>query len=84
MKKFRRKFLYGLGQLITMVKIKVYEITEEAKQQLERYELDNQEAFDSFVKRQGESASERLGEQTYFFVVELAAYVDDGPDKFYF
>ena len=31
-----------------------------------------------------ESASERLGKQTYFFVVELAAYVDEGPDKFSF
>ncbi|MDP4039171.1 MAG: hypothetical protein Q8P57_01145 [Candidatus Pacearchaeota archaeon] len=67
-----------------MVEIKVYETIEEAKQHLERYEQNNREAFDGFVKRQGESASERLGKQTYFFVAELAAYVDDGPDQFYF
>ena len=37
-----------------MVEMKVYETIEEAKQQLEKYERDNREAFDGFVKRQGE------------------------------
>lgn len=67
-----------------MVEIKVYKTAKEAKQQLEKYELDNREAFEGFVKRQGESASERLGKQTYYFVAELAAYVDDKPEKYYF
>lgn len=67
-----------------MVEIKVYETAEQARQQLGEYERDNREAFGGYVKRQGESASERLGKQTYFFVAELTAYVDEGPDKFYF
>lgn len=67
-----------------MLEIKVYETAEEAHKQLEKYEQDNREAFEGFVKRQGESASKRLGKQTYFFVAELATYVDEGPEKFYF
>lgn len=67
-----------------MVEILVYNTNEEAKKQLEKYELDNREAFEGFVKHQDESASERLGKQTYFFVAELAAYIDDWPMKFYF
>ncbi|MBU0470094.1 MAG: hypothetical protein KKA62_04350 [Nanoarchaeota archaeon] len=67
-----------------MVEIEVYKTAKEAKKLLEKYEQDNREAFEGFVKHQGESASERLGKQTYYFVAELGAYVDDNPEKFYF
>ncbi len=66
------------------MEILAYKTAQEAKKQLEKYELNNREAFEGLVKRQGESASERLGKQTYFFVAELAAYVDNKVPLFSF
>ncbi|MBI2667057.1 hypothetical protein HYX13_05585 [Candidatus Woesearchaeota archaeon] len=66
------------------MEIKVFKTAEEAKKKLEHYELDNREAFDGFVKSRGKSCSELLNGQTYFFVAELSAFVEDGPEKFYF
>lgn len=67
-----------------MVEILAYKTAEEAKQQLKKYKLDNKKANEELVKQQGESFSERLKKQTYLFVAELGAYVDDEPEKFYF
>lgn len=67
-----------------MIEILAYKTAEEAEQQLINYEDDNRKAFAEFKKplAEGETRSARLERQKYFFVVELGALVDDGPDKY--
>ena len=83
---FWQKLLYQFMLLTYMAEILVYKTAEEAKKQLEKYERDNREAFEEFEKSfgEGEDRSERLKKQRYFFAAELAAYVDDGPGRYYY
>ena len=67
-----------------MIEILVYKSDEEAKKQLEKYGEDNRKAFEEFTKSQGDDPSEILKRQTYFFVAELASFVDDEYESFYF
>ncbi len=67
-----------------MVTFLTYTTAEEAQRSLEKYDKDNREAFEGFIKSQGQDPYERLKRQKYFFVAELAAYTDDLPDRYYY
>ncbi len=65
-----------------MVEILVY-TTEEARAQLSRFRKTNEKAFAELEQHEGD-ISARLRLQRYSFVAELAAFVEDGPGKFYY
>lgn len=66
-----------------MTKINVFDTEDEANQQLKQYLDHNTEAFKEYEEHEGD-LSDILKKQTYYFVAELASFVDDGPGKYYY